>query len=280
MLKNTFIFTIFLLFTLTSQAQLKTPAASPTVTISQEVGLTEVILKYSRPGVKGRKIFGEDGLIPFGEVWRTGANAATKISFSDAVFIAGQKIAKGEYALLTIPNASQWQLNIYNYEKSDWNSYVETTPVFSTTIKSSRTNKLQESLSISMEDIKDEQANLHIAWEYIRLDLPIKFEVRERVLANIDRVIAGPSIFDYFFAATYLHESGEDLPRALSYIQKATQSETPRFFFSRREALILADLGRKPEAIVAAQRSMELAKEVGNADVVRMNERSIREWKE
>ena len=258
--------------------QVLAPAASPSAKAIQKVGLTDIEIQYSRPGKKGREIFGTDGLVPYGKIWRTGANAATKITFSDDVKVAGKTLSKGSYAILSKPNTGSWAVHFYPYETGNWNSYVEKEPAVVVNAKSTKTPGTVETFTISIDDISMTGAHLVFAWENTRAAIPVGVEVHERVMASIEKVMAGPKANDYFQAASYMHESGGDLKKALAYIQKATKGDNAQFFQVRREALILADLGRKKEAIAAAKRSLELSKKAGNDDFVRLNEKSIKEW--
>ncbi|MBL0684506.1 DUF2911 domain-containing protein [Aquimarina mytili] len=269
---------IALLFSATCFAQLKTPAASTSAKVIQTVGLTDIEIHYSRPSARGRSIFGADSVVLFGNLWRTGANAATKIIFGDDVTISGKELKAGAYAILTKPGASRWDIYFYPYESSNWISYVKKEPAV--TISSAKTTVSDkiETFTISIDNIAMETADLVFAWEKTKVMLPIQVEVHTKTMANIEKVLAGPTTFDYYRAALYLHESGKDLNTALQYVQKATKADNPRFFQVYREALILADLGRKTEAIIAAKKSLELSKKAGNDDFVRLNEKLIKEW--
>ncbi|MEW7289320.1 DUF2911 domain-containing protein [Aquimarina sp. 2304DJ70-9] len=279
MYKNLYItLTLALIVTATSFSQLKTPAASTSAKIIQTVGLTNIEIHYSRPSAKGRKIFGTDGVVLFDKLWRTGANAATKITFDDNVTVAGKELKAGAYAILTKPGASAWNIYFYPYNSGNWTSYVEKEPIATVTGNSKKVSDLVETFTISINNITMETADLIFAWENTKVTLPIKVEVHKKTMASIEKTLAGPTTFDYFRAALYLHESGKDLDTALEYIQKATKGNNPRFFQVHREALILADLGRKTEAITVAKRSLALAKKAGNDDFVRLNEESIKEW--
>ena len=264
--------------TATAIGQVRAPAPSPTAKVVQTVGLTDIEIQYSRPGMKGRAIFGKDGLVPLGKIWRTGANAATKVTFSDDVTVAGKALSGGSYAILTKPGANSWAVHFYPYETGNWGSYVEKDPAAVVNVKSAKSAYPVETFTISVDDISMNSANLIFAWENTKVAVPVGVEVHSRVMASIEKVMAGPSANDYFQAASYMHESGGDLKKALTYIQKVTKSDNARFFHIRREALILADLGRKPEAIAAAKRSLELSKKAGNDDFIRLNEKSIKEW--
>lgn len=269
-----------LLLVFSTYAQINTPAPSPGATVNQAVGLTEVTIEYSRPGMKGRTIFAEDGLVPFGKIWRTGANSATKITIGQDAKIGGAEVAAGSYAVLTKPTAKEWTFMLYNYEGGNWGSYrdKEAAATFSAATKSIGMDV--ESFTIAVNNLSDSGATIDFMWENTMVSVPLEVGVHEQVMAAIKRTMAGPSTNDYFRAASYLHDSGTDVETALEYITKANDTEEPRFWMVRREALILADLGRKQEAIAAAQRSMALAKEAGNEDYVRMNEKSIAEWQQ
>ena len=276
-MKNLLAF-VFLLIAGVSYGQIQTPASSPAAKVEQVVGLTTVTVEYSRPGVKGRDIFSADGLVPFGKIWRTGANAATKIEFSDDVSINGESLKGGAYAVLTVPTAESWTVNFYSYESSSFGSYVEKTPDLSVTAEVNKMEMALESFTISLHNITSNSATLNFAWADTWVSLDLGVEVDERVMKNIESVMAGPSNGDYYAAASYYHSAGKDLNQALEWINKATDVESPRFWQVRRKALILADMGKTKEAIAAAEQSLKLAEAAGNDDYVRMNKASIAEW--
>lgn len=277
-MKNLFGILLMVLFTVSVNGQINTPSASPSQKVTQKVGLTEVTVEYSRPSVKGRTIFSVNGLVPFGKMWRTGANAATKITFSTDVTIDGNPLSAGSYAITTVPGASEWRVNFYTYEKSNWSSYKEANPVATVTVNPTmRTNSL-ETFLIHIGNLKDDSASLDIVWDKTVVSMKIGVSYDDEVMGNIEKVLAGPTGGDYYQAATYYHKSGKDLATALEYIQKATNVEKPKFWQVRREALILADMGKVDEAIKAANKSMELAEAAGNDDYVKMNKKSINEW--
>ncbi|CAH1000862.1 hypothetical protein LEM8419_01922 [Neolewinella maritima] len=273
------LFTLCLaLCTTLAQAQISSPPPSPTVKMETTVGLTDVMLEYSRPGMKGRELFAEDGLVPYGEIWRTGANQATKITFSAAVRVAGQEVPAGSYAILSKPGEEQWEVMFFPYESSNWTSYVEKTPAVTVTAEPMEADMEVETFTIELMNYSMDGADMVMAWGETMVVLPIMSNAKEDVMASIERVMAGPSANDYFQAATFLNESGQDNEKALEYIQKANSMGDARFWMVRREALILDALGRTDEAIEAAKKSMELAQEAGNMDYVRMNEKSLEEW--
>ena len=233
-------------------------------------------MSISRPGVKDREIFGS--LVPYGEIWRTGANAATKISFDKDVTIGGQKAEAGSYAILTVPNKDEWKFMMYPYESGNFGTYIEKEPAVSFTAKSMQDDWSMWSFTIAFSNIKSDGADLMFMWDKTRVAVPMKVATDEQVTASIGRVMAGPSAGDYYRAASYYHDAGKDLNQAYEWIKKANEGDNARFWTVRREALILAAMGKKKEAIAAAQRSMDMAEKAGNKDYVRMNEASIKEW--
>ncbi len=264
--------------TIQTQAQIKTPAASPSAKVMQTIGLTDVMVEYSRPGVKGRTIFAEDGLVPFGKVWRTGANSATKIDFSTDVMIEGNKVSKGAYAVLTMPGKAQWAVHFYAYEGGRWSSYIEKTPDLVVNVAPSNMANKVENFLITFDDLTDQGAKMEMLWDNTAIALNIGVNSDEAVMAAIEKTLGGPTAGDYYTAGNYYHNSGKDLAQALEWVQKATKVENPKFWQVRREALILADMGKTKEAIAAAKKSLDLAKAAGNDDYVRLNEKSLAEW--
>ncbi|SHJ49593.1 DUF2911 domain-containing protein [Aquimarina spongiae] len=271
-------FVICVLSVCAVQAQLTIPALSPSSKTIQTIGITDIELEYSRPSQRGRTLFGAEGLLPYGTFWRTGANAATKITVSDDITIQGSPLKKGTYAILSKPNNTYWDIYLYTYDTGNWNTYTSRTPVLQ--LKANVTNQQNtvESFLMYLDQIELDSADLVFAWGNVRASLSIKVEVHEKTMANIKKVLSGPSDFDYFLAALYLHEANTDLEQALQYIQKVTKSEKALFFQVYREALILGDLGRKKEALVAAKRSLVLSEKAKNEDLIRLNRKLIQEW--
>lgn len=266
-----------LLFTVSLDAQVKTPPASPTVKMETTIGLTDVHVEYSRPGMKGRKIFAADGLVPFGEVWRTGANQVTKLTFGGDVMVGGGELKAGSYAILTKPGATSWEVMLFPYETGSWNSYVEKDPAVVAKVMSKKTGSKVETFTIEVQNYTMDGADIIMKWDETMVALPVKTKVKEAVMANIDQIMAGPSMNDYYQSASFLAENG-DKKKALEYINKAVEmgGDTPRYWMVRRQALIHADLGMKETAVAAFKKSMELAKAAGNMDYVRMNEKSLK----
>jgi len=280
-MKN-FIFTFLTLtlLTFTVNAQITTPSASPTATLEQTVGLTDVTVVYSRPSVKERTIFAKDGLVPFGQIWRTGANAATKITFADDVKMGGQSLKAGSYAILTKPNADAWEFMVYTYEKGSWSSYREKTPTATFSAKTMQNGRSVETFTIDINNTRDESADLEFAWAKTYVSVPLNVDADSKVMNDIENALAGTTAREYYNAGSYYHKSGKDINQAYQWVHKANEmtSADPKFWQLRREALILADMNRMGDAIKTATTSKELAMKAGNKDYVRMNEASIAEW--
>ena len=265
-------------FAMTLSAQISTPSASPSCKVEQKVGLTDVTIEYSRPGVKGRTIFAADGLVPTGQLWRYGANRATKITFSDDVNLGGTDVKAGTYAVLVTPTNVNWTFNLYTYESGSWSSYKEKKAdvSFSVSTKPSGTNV--ESFMIFFDNLKDDSADLVTMWADAHVKVPMKVVVDETVMAAIDKTMAGPSKGDMYTAASYYYNSGKDLNKALEWIQKANDTDDKKYWQVRRESQILAKLGKYKEAVAAAQTSMALAEKAGNMEYVKFNKEAIAEW--
>lgn len=270
--------TVMALWAWSVQAQINTPAPSPSSKLQQTVGLTEVTVEYSRPSVKGRTIFAEDGLVPFGKMWRTGANRNTVITFSDDVKVEGNELKAGSYALYTIPGADAWTVIFYTDTNNwglpqEWDSSKEAARFVVRPVEHCFT----ESFTINIDKLRNESAEIQLIWERTKVPIQLEVDVDSKVMADIKRVMGGPTRGDYYAAARYYYEADKDLEQALEWVRKANELD-PRYWQYRLEAQILAKMRRYDEAIQAAKKSLELAKEAGNEDYVRMNQKDIDEW--
>lgn len=280
MLKKLFFLLVIIGFTTTVNAQIKTPQPSPSAKLEQVVGLTDVSIEYSRPSMRGRSIYGD--LVPYGKIWRTGANANSKITFSDNVIIDGQKLVRGTYAIYTIPNENSWEVIFYSDAKN-WGTpqkWDDSKVAVKTTIQPEVIDANIETFTLQIDNIKSGSANLGILWDNIYVG--VKFEVPTDKIASksIDVIMTGPTESDYFQAATYYHTEGKDLKKALAWMLKATEGDDPEFWYLRRLSLIQADLGDKKAAIASAKLSLAGAEKANNADYVKMNKESIAEWQQ
>jgi hypothetical protein len=262
----------------TTNAQIKTPQPSPSSKIEQTVGLTNVTLEYSRPSMRGRVVFGD--LVPYGQLWRTGANANSKITFSDNVIIDGQELKKGTYAIYTIPYEKTWNVLFYN-DATNWGNpqkWDDSKVAAKTTVAIQPMDMKVETFTLSIDDIENGSAVLGILWENVYVGVKFEVPTDKTALKSIETVMAGPTKNDYFQAATYFHTEGKDLKQALVWIKKATEGSDPAFWYLRRMSLIQADLGDKTGAIATAKLSLAGAEKANNADYVKMNKESIAAW--
>ncbi|QYA26271.1 DUF2911 domain-containing protein [Gramella sp. MT6] len=265
--------------TFSVNAQIQTPQPSPAIKIEQKVGLTDVTLEYSRPAMRGRTIFGD--LVPYGEVWRTGANANTKINFSTDVMINGKKLEKGSYAIYSIPNKDSWEVMFYS-STDNWGvpqNWDESKVALKAKAETTELPMSMDSFVIMLHDITNDSASLNFAWENTKATLLLEVPTDELATASIEKIMNGPTASDYFAAGTYYHESGKDLEKAYQWVSKATEMAGDQaFWMLRRKSLIEAEMGKKDQAIETAKKSLASAEKANNADYVKMNKESIAEW--
>lgn len=281
-MKKLFITAIFAFGTLATQAQIKTPQASPAAKVEQVVGLTNVQIEYSRPSAKGRAVYGE--LVPFGKNWRTGANANTTITFSEDVTIQGKALKKGKYALFTTPKADSWDVIFYT-DTNNWGlpeNWDDSKVALKATVKPETRNKALETFTIEVNNLSNDGASLDIAWERTTVSVPFTVPTKEMAMESIEKAFAGPSAGEYFSAAQYYYQTDNDMKKALSWVNNAialtpTGKDAP-FWYLRLKSLIQAKSGDKKGAIETAKYSLDGAKKAGNADYEKMNKDSIAEW--
>lgn len=269
----------FMIVPFIAEAQLKTPQASPKATIFQTVGLTDVEVVYSRPAARGRAVFGN--LVPFGKIWRTGANENTTISFSEDVVIDGKTLPKGKYALYTIPKIESWEVIFYSTTNNWGNPEVwnEANVVLRTTVKEEALPKPVETFTIGINNLTVDSAHLDMAWENSSVSMKFEVPTQKLTLANIEKVLAGPTSADYFSAAQYIYQTNGDNVKALAYMDKAMEMSTEKpYWYTRLKSLIQARAGDKKGAIETANLSLAAAEAAKNQDYVKMNRDSIAEW--
>ena len=270
---------LLILSAVTFQAQIKTPAPSPSAKIEQAIGLSDVSVDYSRPAMRGRTIYGN--LVPYGKLWRTGANMRTKFTTSTDLSIEGKDLKKGTYAILTVPNKDTWDVIFYTEYKAGGAPATldESKVAAKVTVKTHSMNGSMENFTFGFGDLSDSSSGMmHIMWEKTRVSLKIETPTDAIATKSIEKVIAGPSANDYFGAASYYHSTGKDLNKALEWVTKAVEMNPDAFWMSRQKSLIQADLGDKKGAIASAQTSLAVAEKAENADYVKMNKESIAEW--
>jgi hypothetical protein len=262
-----------------TEAQIKTPLPSPKATLIQTVGLTEVGINYSRPSAKGRTIFGD--LVPFGKLWRTGANENSTISFSDDVIINGKTLVKGKYAIFTIPKADNWEIIFYT-QTDNWGIpevWDETKVALKANAIPELTDRNVESFTFGINNLDLNFAMLEFFWEKTYVALKFEVPTQKSALANIEKALAGPTAGDYFSSAQYLFQSNVDVTKALVYVDKALDMKQEKpFWYLRLKSLIQAKMGDKKAAIETAKLSLSAAEIAKNQDYVKMNKESIEEW--
>lgn len=267
--------------TLSADAQLQTPAPSPSSKLVQTVGLTDVTIEYSRPSMKGRTIFGD--LVPYGTMWRTGANASTKVSFSEDVTVGGKELKKGKYALYTIPGESEWTIIFHNnitHGGTGGDNYKEEEDAVRFTVKPSKTGHAVETFTIDVGDLTNDGANINLKWANTKVAIPLGVATTKSVMASIDKVMAGPSWYDYYQSARFYAENDQDLKTAHDWMTKALKmGGDEKFWVLRQASLIEAKMGEYNDAIEHAKKSLALAEEAKNEGYVKMNTESIAEWK-
>jgi hypothetical protein len=258
--------TVFNLLTL-AHAQVTMPAPSPKQTIIQDFGLGKIELTYSRPGIKGRQVFGRNSeLVPLGKPWRTGANAATKIHFTDKVTIGGKTLDSGSYVIYTIPNQAQWDVilskgNTYpgddDFKKSDDVVQVKAPVVI--------LKDKVETFTMQFAKVKNESCELHLMWGNTDIAVPISTNIKDRIRAQIEAALQGDKK-PYSQAANFYYEYDKNYAKALENINKATAENPKAFFLFLQKARIQRDMGDKAGAKESAMKTIELSKEAKNAD--------------
>ena len=263
-------------------AQLDIPEPSPSASFSQTLGFTKIKVEYARPGAKGREVFGK--LIPFGEIWRTGASDCSTISFNDEVTISGKKIAKGKYSLFSIPNVEQWTI-IINTDTTlhGASGYDEKKDVHRFTVKPEKTTRFYETFTIELSDIVKDNGMLYLIWENTIAKFEIQSSAKERILADIDNKINKLKTDNsklYYQAAEYYYNQRMELDQANNWIAKAVKMEPENFYYPNLQAKILETQSKFSEAIPVAQKAVELARK-GNMTQTATNwEKKIAVWQQ
>lgn len=260
-----------------ADAQMKMPAPSPTQTIKQDFALGNIELTYSRPSIKGRKIFGD--LVPYNAVWRTGANAATIIKFNDAVEINGKKIDTGSYALYTIPADGMWEI-ILNKGISNWgsNGYKQSDDVVRFKVPTMKIKEGVETFTMQFANIKPESCELHIMWDKTGVSIPITALIKDRMRASLEKAMMGEKK-PYWNAAQFYNEYDKNNAKALENITAAVKAQPKAYWMWIYKAKIEQAMGDKAAAMASSKTSLELAREEKNEDYVKMNEDLMKKLK-
>lgn len=267
--------------TVTINAQIVTPQPSPSSKLEQKVGLTDVTLEYSRPSMRDRVVFGN--LVPYGKIWRTGANSRTKITFSTDVTVDGQTLKAGSYAILTKPESTSWEVYFY----TDYAGGGVPQPWDDSKVAAKVSAQVYpmpmkiESFTMTFDSLTNDSATLGMLWENVYVGVTFEVPTDDMVLANINDAMNGtPTANDYYAAAVYYLEANKDLKQAKTWIDRAISmaGDKVAFWQLRQQSLIYAKTGDKNGAIAAAKKSLAAAEKAGNTDYVKMNTDSIAEW--
>jgi len=259
--------------------QIRMPAPSPTQFIRQDFGLSSIELTYSRPGLKGRNVFGT--IVQYDSLWRTGANAATKIKFNDPVEILGHNVDTGSYAIYTIPHKNgEWTFILNKgFNNEGASGYKESEDVFREKIKSSKTTNKVETFTIQFTDIKPASCVLSLMWDNVVVNVPIKENINDKIKEQLESALSSGKK-PYWQAAQFYNEYDNNKPKALEMINSAiAQTEKPMFFMVYYKAKIQKEMGDKKGALATAKQSLELSKEAHNSEYIMFNEKMIKELK-
>jgi tetratricopeptide (TPR) repeat protein len=273
-MKNALLLLLFV--TGLATAQVQTPQPSPAASVSTVVGLTDVKIDYARPSLKGRKIFGEkDVMYPHGTIWRTGANAGTKISFSDDVKVEGIVVPKGEYLIFTWPGATEWTVSLYKDLSigGNTNAYDKSKEAANFKVKSEKLASAIETFTINIGDIAadSKSAKIQLAWENTSVKFTITVDYDAKVMKSIEaNTKVNPN--NYFSAAVYYLENGKDIKQALEWVNKAAEANPTAFWILYQKARIQKAAGDKAGALATSKASWEGAQKAGNRDYQSMNE--------
>jgi tetratricopeptide (TPR) repeat protein len=268
----------FALIVLNSYAQITTPKSSPLAKIEQKVGLADISIYYSRPGKKDRVIFGD--VVPFGEIWRFGANENTKITSSDALIFGKDTLKAGTYAIFTKPNKENWEVYFYT-ETTNWGTpekWDEQKVALKLTSPVVAINDVVENLTISLDNLQNSGATLQFTWDKTRINIPFTINTKDKVLASIKKTMDGPTAGDYYSAASYYFQEKLDMKQALSWCTKAVEMRPDAYWMSRLMAQLQAANGDYKGAIETAKKSIVAAEKDGDNNYVKMNKTSIEEW--
>lgn len=261
-----------------ANAQVNMPAPSPTQTIIQDFGLGKIELTYSRPGIKGRQAFGiNTELVPLGKPWRTGANAATKIHFTDAVIIGNTKLDSGSYVIYTIPNKNQWDVVFSKgnaYPGSD--GFTEKDDVLHYKAAVTTIKEKIETFTMQFTNLKNESCDLHLRWANTDVSVPITVNIKERIRSQLEAALQGDKK-PYYQAANFYNDYDKDYKKALEYINKATEENPKAYYMFLAKARIQKSMGDKAGAKTSALKTIELAKEANNADYVNFGNKFLTE---
>jgi len=277
-MKKIFLFVIAsYIFVYSEAQQLNTPQPSPTANIKQNFALSNIEISYSRPGVKGRKVFGD--LVPYGKVWRTGANNATTITFGEDVMVGGKKVAAGKYGLLTIPGESEWTIIISKQTNvTSPADYKQDQDVVRVQVKPATMPFSIETFMINIDNIKSNSCEIGLGWDNVYAAFEVQADVESKVMEQIKNAMEKDNK-PYFNAALYYIDNGKDLNKAVEWLDKAYAQNPEAFWVLYQKARAQKMLGKKTDAVATSNKSIDLAKKAKNDDYVALNEKLQKEMK-
>lgn len=248
--------------------------------VEQEIGLSKITIQYSRPAVRGRKIFGN--LVPYGRIWRVGANESTKITVDSEVNIMGNSLPKGTYALYAFPEEGEWEIAFHS-NITHWGdgrkAYEPAEDVFRIKVKPEQLSYLQENFLISFDSLTHETVTMQLLWEHTKISIPISFDTDGLMQEEIQKKLQeNPTAQTYYESARYLQEQGKQYKTALGYLNRAIELGGDTYYFHRVKSLVEAALEDYTMAITSAKKSMELADAQDKDEFVRMNQKNIEVW--
>lgn len=266
-----------LLFINVVTAQVNMPSPSTTQTVKQEFGMGSIELIYSRPNIKNRIVFGD--LVPYGKLWRTGANGATKLTFTTPVEIGGKKIDTGSYALYTIPAEDNWEIILNKgINNGGTTGYKESEDVVRFTVSSVKATTKTETFTMQFANIKPESCDLQLVWEKKSVSISITTNIKDKIRAQLDAAMLTEKK-PYWQAAQFYFEYDKNLTRALENVTKATEENPKAFYMFLYKARIEKEMGKTAAAMETSKTSLALSKEAKNDDYVKMNEKLQKELK-
>ncbi|HXB39120.1 MAG TPA: DUF2911 domain-containing protein [Bacteroidia bacterium] len=269
-----------LLFVFNINAQtLKVPAPSPLQTIKQNFGIGEVTLEYSRPSIKGRVIFGD--VVPFGKVWRTGANATTKITFTEDITLEGKLVVAGTYGIYSVPNKTEWEIMLYKDVTlgGDVANYKPENEVLRVKVKPTLLLTKTETFTMEFADITPTTCSLELVWEKTRVSVKLSTDIDTKVMKNIETVMAPSDKRPYYQSASYYYENNKDLNQAFEWVNKAIDQNPKAYWAITLKAKILSKQKDYKGSIETSEKAIVAAKEDQNDDYVKINEKLIAENK-
>ena len=275
-----YIIILIALFPILGFSQITHPKASPFSSIEQEIGLSKISIEYSRPAARERKVFG--GIVPFGRIWRVGANKSTKITVDTDMIVLGNLLPKGTYALYAFPEKEEWQI-AFHINTSHWGdgrkNYNADEDAFRIKVKPEKNLYHQENFLMAFDGITHDAANLNLIWADTKVTIPFRVDTHAQMELEIAKQLKeNPTAQTYYEAARYLQEQGKDFERALNYLNRALELGGDTYYFHRVKSLVEAELGTYKAAISSAEKSLKIASELEKDEFVRMNTTNIKKW--